>query len=218
MTHNPPLMNPRVPPIPLESLPLAHLLHLDISITTSQIQHQTATRPLWRREPVLLPSLPITLEIKTIPPPSDLEPSLYTRQIPRLRPKHPPLRTHDLDARQQARERKHRARAPPVRMAEPRIVGVRRVVQAAVDAVPLDKRRIRHARVVEHKVRPHGPHQPGRAPGLPREEVRLQLPSAGKGRDGGTGLWGWRAVEAPAGGEAGGHEGGADGVLSWWRG
>lgn len=86
-----------------------------------------------------------------------------------------------------------------MRMADARVVrAVRCILQTAVGGVPLHEGTLRHARIVEHEVRPHEFHQLHSPLGEASEVVRLQFEAGGEGGDGGAGFGGWSAVWCPA--------------------
>ena len=84
-----------------------------------------------------------------------------------------------------------------MRVRDPSVVRVRRVVQLAARRVALDERAVRHPRVVQHEVHPHVPYERERHDRAIRREVRLELEAGGvQGHR--VDFGGGRAVRAPA--------------------
>ena len=62
-----------------------------------------------------------------------------------------------------------------MRVRDNRVARVRRIMQLTSCRVALDKRTVRHPRVVQHEVRPHVPNQRQRRHRAVRREMRLEL-------------------------------------------
>lgn len=174
-----------------------------------RLQPHLPTRPLRRRKHQLRISLLPPRELRCKPPQTRLEPGLNSLQIPRHGREQPPLptRPRNLQSGRIEHQRRRRARSPPVRMRDPRIIPIRRIVQRPIRTIPLDERRLGHPRIVQHEP-PLPAHQIQSALRLARKEVGLQLEAGGEGGDGGSCLWGGGAVGPPAGREGGGDGGG----------
>ena len=97
--------------------------------------------------------------------------------------------THHQGARRASRE--------SMRMRDDRVARVRRIVQRAIHRVPLDERAVRHPRVVQHEVRPHGPDERERRGRAVRHEVRFELEARGEGGHR-VDFGGGRAIRTPA--------------------
>lgn len=101
-----------------------------------------------------------------------------------------------------------------MRMRNPRVVGVRRIMQRSTRIIPLNESRVRHSRIIQHKFAPHEPHQVDSSLWLAGEVVSLQLEARYEGGNCVVGFDGGRAIGCPARGETGADGGDLGGVKS----